>query len=254
MKKYFLILVISIVSSMSSFAQDTIILRNGDEVVAKVTEVSDNELRYLLWNNLDGPTYIKRVSDIYSVTYKSGHKDIFGNIDISNNEELEKEGERVNDEFFKMYSENGAMKMSGGILKKDYLQQILFTDEYETYTSARKQYCIGKGFVLSGVMVSSVGALLLIGESAVESNYTPSEKKALNAVSISAIVVGSILVNVGVPLWAVGAGRLHWVARNYNNRMSGNTVSLSVEPSLFQCPKELGNQSTAYGLGLTLDF
>ena len=39
-------------SNINSFAQDTIFFRNGDELLVKVTEVSDAEIKYILWSYL----------------------------------------------------------------------------------------------------------------------------------------------------------------------------------------------------------
>ncbi|MDD6736787.1 MAG: hypothetical protein PUE03_01150 [Prevotella sp.] len=61
-------------------AQDIIIMRNGDEVEAKVTKVSSNEVEYHKWSNLEGPVYSVDKADVFMVKYKNGEKDVFDNV------------------------------------------------------------------------------------------------------------------------------------------------------------------------------
>jgi len=80
MKKYYFLLVISLFACFSSYAQDTIIFRNGDELLVKVTEVSDTEIKYILWSYLDGPLYTKKISDISSIKYMNNYKETYNPI------------------------------------------------------------------------------------------------------------------------------------------------------------------------------
>ena len=58
-------------------AQDVIIFRDGSEVEAKVTEISETQVRYKVWTNQDGPTFVKNVSDIFQIRYENGQKQTF---------------------------------------------------------------------------------------------------------------------------------------------------------------------------------
>ncbi|HEY0031202.1 MAG TPA: hypothetical protein VGC65_10620 [Bacteroidia bacterium] len=59
------------------FAQDTIIKYNNDKVIAKILEISPDEVKYKKFAFLDGPTYIERKSDIKMVIYSNGVKETF---------------------------------------------------------------------------------------------------------------------------------------------------------------------------------
>lgn len=78
--KYFL-LVLAIVFSGSIFSQDLIILRNGDEIEAKVLEIDDTDIKYKRASNPTGPTYKLLKSEIFFIRYSSGDKDFFGEPD-----------------------------------------------------------------------------------------------------------------------------------------------------------------------------
>lgn len=61
----------------SATAQDVIIFTSGDEVEAKVVEVSDTEVKYKTWNNQTGPTWVKKTTDIFMIRYENGTKQTF---------------------------------------------------------------------------------------------------------------------------------------------------------------------------------
>lgn len=58
-------------------AQDTIRITTGSVIVAKVLEIELDKIKYKKWNNLDGPTYLIETSNVESITYQNGEKDVF---------------------------------------------------------------------------------------------------------------------------------------------------------------------------------
>jgi hypothetical protein len=73
-------------------AQDIILKRNGEEVPAKVTDVSKTEVKYKKFSNLDGPAYVMLVSDIFMIKYENGDKDVF---DIEEEAEIPQEAAEI---------------------------------------------------------------------------------------------------------------------------------------------------------------
>jgi len=59
------------------FSQDVIILRNGDEIEAKVTEILNDNIKYKKATNLTGPTYTISKLKVFMIRYESGDKDVF---------------------------------------------------------------------------------------------------------------------------------------------------------------------------------
>lgn len=70
---------ICIIASLNVHAQDIITKSNGDELAVKVLEVNPDNLKYKLWDYMDGPTYTISKSEILLVKYENGHKDVFAN-------------------------------------------------------------------------------------------------------------------------------------------------------------------------------
>lgn len=55
---------------------DNIVLRNGDELSAKVIEVGTSEIKYKKCQNLNGPLYSISKKDVFMIKYANGTKDI----------------------------------------------------------------------------------------------------------------------------------------------------------------------------------
>lgn len=75
--KRILLFAVCIIVVLSAKAQDIIIFTNGDEVEAKVMEVSDAEVKYKTWTNQNGPTWVKKTSEIFMIRYENGTKQTF---------------------------------------------------------------------------------------------------------------------------------------------------------------------------------
>lgn len=75
MKNLFTVMLV--LFALSVFSQDFIILKNGDEIEAKVLEIHDNKIDYKRYSNPTGPTYHLNKSEIFMIKYASGDKDIF---------------------------------------------------------------------------------------------------------------------------------------------------------------------------------
>lgn len=66
---YFIILVFSI---SKAFGQDIVLFNNGDKVEAKVKEISDDEISYLRFDNLEGPIFKQNINSIKEIIFENG--------------------------------------------------------------------------------------------------------------------------------------------------------------------------------------
>ena len=78
-------------AALNVAAQDIIVMRNGDEVEAKVTKVGTTEVEYHKWSNQDGPVYTVAKSDVFMVKYKNGEKDVFNKVPEQSNSAVKSE-------------------------------------------------------------------------------------------------------------------------------------------------------------------
>ena len=77
MKKIFLSLIAIIASMILANAQDFVIMKNGDEIKAKVLEITMDEVKYRLYDEPDGVIYTVWKSDIIMIHYESGRSEVF---------------------------------------------------------------------------------------------------------------------------------------------------------------------------------
>lgn len=77
MKKIVLLIWTLIAATQWCLAQDFIITRDAKRIEAKVTEISDEEVRYKKFNNPDGPVYVIKASQISSIMFANGEVQLF---------------------------------------------------------------------------------------------------------------------------------------------------------------------------------
>lgn len=85
MKKIILLLLLC--KSVSAWSQDVITKRNGDELLTKVIEILDIDVKFKKWSNQDGPTYTMKKSEIFMIKYQNGEKDVFQETLVQTNDE-----------------------------------------------------------------------------------------------------------------------------------------------------------------------
>lgn len=70
--KKILLLAILAVSSLSLYAQDVLVRKGGDVENVKVLEVTPTEVKFKKANNIEGPTFTEKRSNLISVKYENG--------------------------------------------------------------------------------------------------------------------------------------------------------------------------------------
>lgn len=73
--------------SNSSFSQDIILLSNGTELSAKVIEINPVQVKYKLFSNPEGPTYVVNKSSVVRITYPDSSVDAFNEVVVINKTE-----------------------------------------------------------------------------------------------------------------------------------------------------------------------
>lgn len=76
MKKIIIVLSLFLYSSIG-FAQDVLTKKNGEDILAKVLEVTTTEIKYKKSDNPNGPTFTILKSEVLLIRYENGTKDVF---------------------------------------------------------------------------------------------------------------------------------------------------------------------------------
>ena len=66
-----------------AFAEDLIVLRNGDIVKAVVSDITPTEIKYKKASNPNGPSYTVNKADVLSINYENGDKDVFDSAPVA---------------------------------------------------------------------------------------------------------------------------------------------------------------------------
>jgi hypothetical protein len=72
----------------STFSQDIITKKSGEDIQSKILEVSTTEVKYKKFDNQIGPTFSISKSDILMIRYENGSKDIFNENSSNSNSDL----------------------------------------------------------------------------------------------------------------------------------------------------------------------
>ena len=65
------------ISIASTFAQDVITLKNGEDIHALVQEIGEVDVKYKKFDNPNGPNYTLKKSEIFMIRYQNGTRDVF---------------------------------------------------------------------------------------------------------------------------------------------------------------------------------
>lgn len=99
-------------------AQDTLALKNNSKFLVKIKEVGTEEITYLNYSNLDGPSFIVKKGDVDYITYSDGYKQTMETNNIPNEtpRDLYFRGQRDADQFYRGYHGAGTATLVVSLL------------------------------------------------------------------------------------------------------------------------------------------
>lgn len=216
-------------------AQDVIVKKDNATILSKVTKISSTEIEYKKWSNLDGPTYTINKSEVSSVNYENGERDIFDKPkdDLSGKPYMKRVGKNLS--------------LDHVLLTAEEVRNLFGEENYQTYIGARQQMDAGTFF---GVVF--VGSLCwdLVCAVTIFTNANPNNVDLW----LERLLIGALITDVSCPLMCVfsgiGKGRLNWLANEYNKQHQG--YSLNLTPSIIRC--KTPQSQNHYALGMTLRY
>jgi len=142
MKKNLLIVSFILISAIG-FSQDIIVLReNNIEFQAKVTEVTNELVKYKKWENPDGPIYHLSIASIARIRYKNGQEDTFNNdVSVQNNNENSEQPAAKEDKVNHFSTAEGYPKVA--LVNVPYFFSENKTSELETAAATRRRQHAG---------------------------------------------------------------------------------------------------------------
>ena len=197
MKQTTLILLAIMFNATLSFSQDIITTKTGEDILAKILEITKTEIKYKKSDNQDGPLYTMLKSDILMIRYENGSKEIFNEEPKSN-------------------------PISPPNLSRPNLNaqddKLLYSGKVEKY---RKMKGLGTSLTVLG------GVLLVVGVATIVNSTTYSSGSTSNAdTGLVAYFLGVAGLGSGIPLWIVGAHQ----QRKYSKKLEGLSFRFNLNP------------------------
>lgn len=169
MKRLFLVLV-SVASTLSTFAQDVIVKRDGEEIQCKILEVSTNKVKFKQWKNQNGPTFVEKKTDILMLKYENGQKEVISYSGPVGEAKIEEIAEAtpvdsvalrdtmpISQKYLEyVRKEKSGLLMWGRSISEEKAHEIMGKD-WTDFTRAHKSERVGRAMIFTG------GALIVGG-------------------------------------------------------------------------------------------
>lgn len=227
--------------SAKGFAQDIIHTLDSSPIEAKVTEITDDAVRYKTFDNLDGPDYVIPTSRVARILFENGTEKVFSHKkDASDEEDLGPYGPIVY-HWGSFYDDRG--RLYGKQMRK-YLADTPYIGDYK---KARNQFLWGSGLTVGGatLVLSAIAGgtfFAIMNSRYTEAGATTSLSSKLPAVFIGTGLAGAACVGAGIPLWIKGNRELGAITDEYN-RQFGHESNASLQVGI-----------TGNGIGFALRF
>lgn len=220
-------------------AQDIITLKSGEDINAKIITISDNEIEYKKWDNQEGPTYKKVISDVFSIKYHNGQKEVFN---ITSSQSSTKTNSL---NFGMMDYSKGNLYLQGHELSDYEISQYCGINTLNIYKSACGQRAAGKVLTTLGFVYMGVGLVSML-------LYYADDVPFL-IYGVGYFIPSQILIPLGFSLRGIGNGRIAWIANDFNSRNQiSSKFDINLSPSIL-CTN-IPTSSNRYCLGAALTF
>lgn len=77
MKRILSVIILVLAAGLAAKAQDIITTTNGEKISSKVTEITPDSVKYKRIDNPNGPVYVISKSDVLSILYENGNKEVY---------------------------------------------------------------------------------------------------------------------------------------------------------------------------------
>jgi len=217
-----------LLSSGQIFSQDVIIKRNGEELKAKVVELTETTVKYKPEDNLDGPVYNIPKSEVFKIKYANGKSDFLGNV-----EPTEK-------------------KVETPPTEKKVIAPVTVVPSQTKYDSlmrlSRGEKTLGIVCAVTGPVCVVSGAVLLglgVGEYSLKSGNTSNSGAIVNIACGSIITVCGTVLTVLAPVMIETSKKHKSQAEQYKGQVYISMPSLRL--SYF-------SSRAGFGIGTTITF
>ena len=216
----------------SIFSQDIITKKSGEDISAKISEVTQTEIKYKKFDNLEGPIFTILKSEVLMIRYANGTKDIFKEeIQQQQTNTNNKQLSNPNQETYK-YSLGNPINPVGG--KKSAWG-----------SGIASLFIPGLGQFING----DVGAGFLFLGSNIVCNLVRLSTQDQSTATLA--LIGGLTINICSVVNAAQIATKVNIARGY--QLANNTY-LQIQPTIIPQSNLIANKDYAYGMNFRVTF
>lgn len=158
------------VSTETKDSCDVVLMRSGEEIRAKVLEITEGEVKYKKCAMPDGPLYVARKSEVFMLKYTNGSKEVFPETLSTPTSPRQESQERIND--YRTQNQQRTMHPDAvdaflmGLLGLVYYGSIrAIVMGIGALRDIRKDPLAykGEGFAIAGIVLGALKLLLVLG-------------------------------------------------------------------------------------------
>lgn len=215
--------------TMAVNAQDVIVFRNGDEVEAKVEEISSTQIKYKRTSNLDGPSYVSEKSEVSVIKYNNGEQEVFDAVPVSSNLYPKPMPAVFNDVKVTRKSPSGLAYRDNNMYLSNSEANNYLGSDYFAFSEQSHRMKSGFGLMMMGAGLYVAMPTFLILSFATSENAGDSSNhysydyydadRYVNTPFLVASVVSGVAACVALPIgvvkFATGKTRCHRILKNH---------------------------------------
>ena len=235
---------------LTAFSQDVIVTKSGEQIRAKIVEVTEEAVSYKIAQDTTGAVYILTIGKdkIKIISWENGtvddyEKNLPETKKVENNNGVVKNNDKlpfITKGMSLFYLDNGQVYNEAEL--KRFLMEQHLGSVWTQYSSGKRTLATGCGLMGGGLGIILLGSLMMTGE-----------QSLLGALIVAPVVLmcwiaGGVLTIVGIPLAISGSVKKRVAINDYNSIYAGKP-----------CPKYAQNVTykigvVGNGLGFSLNF
>lgn len=239
--KKLVVLFVGLLVALLVQAQDLIITKDAQQIRAKITEVSKDAIRYLDFDNQEGPVFVLETSDIVSIVFANGQVKVYNHAEQDQPKQILSTPSEYNDIRIRKadtYYILGDKKMS----EKEYLNFIQKNcpEAWGSYQKGVRLASCGVYLLYSGIGCVAGGALWMgLG-------FGINDPK-IRGLGYAGIVLASLgggaFIPASIPCLVVGKVKMNNTHEIYNESCArqGNELTFGI-------------QASQNGIGIAMNF
>ena len=194
------------------FSQDVIVTKTGEQIRAKIIEITDENVMYKNYNNQEDATFIIKTDTIKIILWENGDVDDYDKKphkeDEINNNNTEIKGDLlpyIDKQKKIFYLDNGQVYNEKQLER--FLMEKNLSHVWTRYSSGKKLQIAGWGMIGGGVVFEMVWVLSLT---------TDWFWDRMRYIGIPSVILAAVGIYAGIPMAIVGTVRKNRAVLNYN--------------------------------------